>query len=177
MSKLFLTGIVLTLGLQSVQAIAQSTFTLNARLTFCRNEFHRLITYRMIKNMLPSSELREGKKRKRSNAISQKRERGQGRNGVHSPALGLPQEGEMCGSLLTDLVGQDVVVQVVTVLGYKSCKSLQRRVLGSPCCYCSAKGSCLTANPGLKEPWTLVAHTWPPEWLPWCHQCYNFTQN
>lgn len=64
----------MTLGPLSVLAITQSTFTLNARLTSCRNEFHRLITYCMIKNMLPASDLRGKKKREVMLSLGRERE-------------------------------------------------------------------------------------------------------
>lgn len=102
----------MTLGAPSVQAITQST--LNARLTSCSNEFHRLITCCMIKISCQQLTLRnnvEKKPRKSSDTCFLRKERG-GREGTEFSILprDLPRMGERHGSLLADLVGQGMLM-------------------------------------------------------------------
>lgn len=68
----------MTLGAPSVQAIAQSTFTLNARLTSCSNEFHRLITCCMIKICFQQLTQRGNGQKKCSATCFLRKERGDG---------------------------------------------------------------------------------------------------
>lgn len=107
----------MTLGAPSVQAITQST--LNARLTSCTNELHRLITCCMTKISCQQLTLRSNgeKNSRKTNVICFPRKERGGREGTRFSVLSrdLPRRGERHGSLLTDLVGQSTLMKVAAL--------------------------------------------------------------
>lgn len=79
----------MTLGAPSVPAMAQSTFTLNARLTSCISVFHRLINCCMIKISCQQLTQRGNRQNKVALLVFSEMREGTGKEWASKPYFGI----------------------------------------------------------------------------------------